>query len=299
MRPEQYLIWACVILLLVCLFCFFRWKGRKRTQGGQRQFIREALDSALSQKSGFDIKLENGLNRAGLSATLISFSPTELAMQVNGFVADEWDKKPVEVFFRVIQPEGPVFHVFNSFVSSLEPGANVSSLTLTMPEHLRVEKKRHFVRVSPDPKDILMIAVWPVAPGRRLPRANSDLGAPAARWKNGESDEQVQLENISGGGIALRFQPGEKGELPFPSARGRQLICLLVYRPAPDAEKPVIFWCSGEIMSVRRAGYALSLGLEFTNWAVQTQGDGEIHWTHSSPWQGAKPVLNWVAQIDK
>lgn len=296
---DQSFVWIGALILLLCAILILRWNSRHKAIDSRRRFLMTMLETALFQKTAFDIKRADGSSHSGLSASLDAISSGTLSMLANGFVADEWDNKPVEAFFRVTQPEGPVFFVFNSVITDLRPGSEFSTLNLAMPEHLRVEKKRHFVRVAPDPKDILMLAIWPVGSGRRLPRTNADMGQPALSCKNGQPGESVQIENISGGGIALRFYASEKGELPLPSAKGRQLICLLVYRPGPDAPKPVIFWCSGEIMNARKIGYATALGLEFTNWAVQEQGDTQIHWAHSSPWQGVKPILAWVDQIER
>lgn len=295
---DRYLVWICLALLLVCCILFFRWSRKRKELGGARQFIKDALEAALFQKSTFDIRLVEGSGKSGVTATLEALSRDGLRLLANCFVEDAWNKKPVEVFFRVSQPEGPIFYVFNSRIDKLAPGAAASSINLAMPAHLRIEKKRHFVRVSPRAEDVFMIAVWPAAPGKRLPRSSADMGQPATRWKSGQAEETVQLENISGGGVALRFMSGENG-LPFPAGKGKQLICLIAYRPAKDAEKPVVFWCSAEIMNTRQAGCAVALGLEFTNWAVQEHGHTEIHWTHSSPWQGAKPILAWVSQIDQ
>lgn len=299
MNLDQYLIWACALCLAICLILLFRWSRKRSAAGGERRFIHTVLERALAQKTTFDIKLKDDPGRAGLSASLETIDPGNLLMFANGFVADEWKNKLVEAYFRVNQPEGPVFYVFNSHVGKLTPGPETSAMTLAMPTHLRVEKKRHFIRATPNPADILMLAIWPAAPGKRLPRSSHDLGQPAVRWKTGDKTEPVQVENISGGGLALKFQASENGALPIAADKGRQLLCLLVYRPEANAEKPAVFWCSAEIMNVRRSGYAIALGVEFTNWALQLQGDSEIHWTHSSPWQGAKPILKWVASMEK
>lgn len=296
---DQYLVWGGVLFLLLCLIFLLRWQKGRKASKRERMFIFNALEEARQQKALMDIKLRNDTDRTGLSAFLEAIDRGSLVMFVNGFVPDDWNKKLVEVFFRVTRPDGVIFYVFNSNVSKLVSGPKTSAINIAFPTHLRVEKKRHFIRVTPDPADVLMLAIWPVAPGKRLPRARSDMGAPELRWKSGDAEQHIQLENISGGGVALRLQAGTDGFLPFALEKGKQLICLLVYKPEPDTARPLIFWCSCEISNIRKNGHAISIGMEFTNWALQEQEEHEIHWIHSSPWQGAKPILKWVEAIDK
>lgn len=293
---EQYLIWAIVLILLACIIYAARLLKRRKAATGEKLFITTILQQALQQQSLFELKLNDRPTRSGLSATMTAIEGANLLMHAQSTANEAWSKRSVEVFFRVVQPEGPVFYAFNSITGNLKTAVDGSTFILAYPEHLRVEKKRHFARFTPNQDDILMIAVWPVAPGRRLPRSNSDMGHPALAWKNGQADKAIQIENVSGGGIALRISITKDSELPFPADKGRQLFCLLVYN---DAGQRQIFWCSGEIMNVRKTDNAVSLGLEFTNWALQEQGINEIHWTHSSPWQGVKPMLNWAKEFDK
>lgn len=296
---EQYLVWGCSLLLLACIIFLLRWQKRKKAVNSERRFILNALEEARQQKALMEVKLRHGSERAGLSACLEAIEHDSLVLFSNGFVPDDWNRKLVEVFFRVNQPGGVIFYVFNSSVTKLAPGPKTSVVSIAFPDHLRVEKKRHFIRVTPAAADVLMLAVWPVSPGRRLPRARADMGRPGMWWKSGEPEQPVQLENISGGGLALRLQTGPDSSVPFALEKGRQLICLLVYRPEPSATRSLIFWCSCEITNIRKTGHAVSVGMEFTNWALQEQEENEIHWTHSSPWQGAKPILKWVEAIDK
>lgn len=294
-----YLIWGAIPVVLAILVLAFKALAKKRAQSGENKFVANVLSQALEQSSSFDLKLLGAGTHAGLVTTLTAVSAGGLDMRAQGKVTDEWNHKSVEAYFRVRQDDMPVFFVFESTVTSLTAGADASEIVLAMPQHLRVEKKRHFIRARPDPKDILMIGVWPVSPGKRLPRANADLGHPPIAWKNGQKPADVEVQNISGSGLGLHFSAAVAGSLPFDAGKGRQLICLVVYRAEPGAPLPTVFWCTAEIMNVRSGDNGLSLGLEFTNWAIQAQGDVEIHWTHNSPWRGVKPILQWVQRIDK
>ncbi len=296
---DPYFIMIAVGAAILIALAYFIWKQveRKKSFNANARFVREVLQSALSQKSTFDLKLLGAGINVGVAATLGAVEASALAMRSERPVSKEWDKKPVEVYFRIKNDFEPVFYVFESKVLKLAPAGGGAEFAIAVPEHLRVEKKRHFERANPPLSDILMVAVWAVAPGRRLPRTTADLGSPSVRWKAGETEMPVRVENISGSGIALRFANSAGGDLPVDTRKGRQLICLVAYKTDPAEGKPAVFLCTAEIMNARSMDTATAVGLEFTNWAVQEQGENEIHWAHNSPWRGVKPILEWVKRL--
>lgn len=294
---DNYIVWACLAALLVCVAAAIRLISRKRATGSQARFVMETLNHAREQGVNFDIKIPAAAGHSGISGKLLSMSVDSLKIEVPGPLPDGCKRKEAEVYFRVMQDREPVFFVFESEVLNAQP--ETGTLELAAPGHLRVEKKRHFNRIQPPPSDIKMLAVWQAVPGRRLPRENSDLGPPATSWKQGQIARIVQLDNIAGSGLALKFTPEKEGPFPLNLVKGRQLICLLVFTPDKMNPKPVIFWCMGEIMNVRQSGDSVAVGMEFINWAVQQQGETEIHWTHNSPWRGVKPILQWVQRLEQ
>lgn len=296
--PYTFLMPVGIVVLLVIAFFIWKQAQKKKSLNARNRFIEQVLNDALQQKTSFDLKLLDSGVHMGLSTSLVVLDASGLIMRSDHPASSDWNKKPVEVYFRVTDGDEPVFYVFESEVLKIAPNSAGVDMTLAAPDHLRVEKKRHFERAHPDQADILMVAVWPVTPGRRLPRTTADLGNPAIRWKAGDKDTPVRVENISGSGIALRFAEASAGQLPVDARRGRSIICLVVYRREPSAAKPTVFWCTAEIMNSRSLDKSTALGLEFTNWAVQEQGDTEIHWTHNSPWRGVRPILEWVKRLE-
>lgn len=293
----QFIIPVCVVILAVAAFFLWKYLEKKKYLNAKNKFIGQVLNEALKQKSPLDLKLLGSSANIGVSTLLSAINSSGLIMHTGQAVSAEWNKKPVEVYFRVMDEEEPVFYVFESKVLNLALHAQGSDITLLVPDHLRVEKKRHFERARPSSSDILMVAVWPISAGRRLPRTIADLGKPPVRWKAGDTEMPVRLENISGSGIALRFAESSE-TLPFEARKGRQIICLVAYKPETAAARPTVFWCTAEIMNTRIIEKSTAIGLEFTNWAVQEQGDTEIHWAHNSPWRGVKPILEWVKQLE-
>ncbi len=249
---------------------------------------------AVGQKPGAKRK-----SRAGFPALLQEIDEQSLLLDVADFVPRESEGQELEVYFKVETDSGPVFYVFRSRLLKIEPDYEHSRLSVSMPESLRVERKRRFLRVNAPTGSVRVIGIWPMRPGTSLPRATSEISAPLTHYRPGMTREPVQVEDISAGGLSLRLD--SKEALGADTVRGAHLLCLLVHLRESSA-RPVAFWCTGEIMNAREAAGARParvIGLEFTNWAVLEEGSSEIHWVHSSPTRGAKPILQWVAEIER
>lgn len=295
---ENY-IFSAIFFIIVCAIYYF-WKiHKKKSSNSQNKSVLENLELARSQFEIFNIKQQEKGTKSGLSAMLREVDKNGLSMEVGDYVSEDWNMKPVDVYFQVLKDGNPISYVFSSSITKLNSDYGVSTFLLKLPQNMRVEKKRHFIRVQPKQSDVHLIGVWPMLPGKALPQTVDEMDKPLTHYKPGMKESQVQLENISGAGIALRIISDKSGQLPMQFSRGMQLLCLVDY--SMDENKNTAFWCTGEIMNIRHEEGqkpAVVLGLEFTNWAVLEQGHGEIHWAHSSPSRGAKPILQWVEKID-
>ncbi|MBD5607656.1 MAG: hypothetical protein HDQ93_02255 [Desulfovibrio sp.] len=290
-----------VIFFVIIVSAFILWKyGKSRkASGAQTQFIRETLELARSQFEIFNVKLRDSDAKSGLAAILHDMGKNGLRMEVGDYVSEEWNGAEVNAYFKVIREDDPVFYVFSSRVLQLSSDYEASSLVLKTPDHLQVEKKRHFIRVSPDKGDVKALGVWPLPPGKRLPRTSDEIGVPLSIYKPGMKEESIKLVNISGAGLALEIRDIDDATSANLS-RGKQILCLVGYNLN---NKYAAFWCTGEIMNVREndsgGKKSVFIGIEFINWASLEEGHGEIHWSHSSPFRGAKPMLQWVDQIER
>lgn len=298
---ENYILSALFFVLLCGLFYSIKLFRKKKELSKQESFVVRTLELAQTQYEVFDLRLDApGAARKGISATIDQLDAKGIGLIAQDYVPEDWNGQPVEVFFRTRGQAGPVFYVFKSKVVKVQSAYENSRLLIAIPQNLRVEKKRHFIRVQPQKSDIRVIGVWPMQAGQTLPAATSEIGTPLTHYRPGMADEPVQVENISASGLALRFTYGPDDKPVVELARGSQLLCLVVY-VHEESEKPIAFWCTGEIMNSRideGPKKALVLGLEFTNWAVLEQGTSEIHWAHSSPSRGVRPIAQWVGLID-
>lgn len=303
--PELENITLSVVFFLIMCGIFFFWKLRRKKAESlaTRSFARECLELAKAQYEIFNIKPEaGGEAKNGISAMLEKIEGGAIQLDSNNFAPQDWQGKAAEVYFKARREEGPVFYAFSTVIRKVKSDYEHSEITMAMPDHVRVEKKRHFSRVQPQKNDVQVIGVWPVKPGSRLPNSSEDLGKPLRQYRKGRTEELVKVENVSAAGIALRFKLDKDGNPPLAFKKGSQLICLVVYQMDDQDSKPTAFWCSGEIMNSRMTEdkeKELVLGLEYTNWAILEQGTSDIHWAHSSPTRGARPILQWVNKIER
>lgn len=303
--PElENIILSIIFFLLMCaIFLLWKLKQKKEKNSSRQNFVSDTLEQARKQFEIFNIKPDvESEAKNGISALLEKITSHTLIMESSNYIPQDLTNREAEVFFRVQKAEGPVFYAFQSPIRKIKSDYEHSEIELDIPDHLRVEKKRHFLRVQPQKNDVQVIGVWPVKPGNRLPHSSAELGKPISQYRKGKTGEMVQVEDVSASGIALRFKLDRDGHAPVETERGRQLICLVVYQMEENETRPTAFWCTGEIMNSRIAEgqeKELVLGLEYTNWAVLEQGTGDIHWAHSSPTKGARPILQWVKKIEQ
>lgn len=266
------------------------------------KFIRDTLERAKAQYEIFNIRPDNkGDAKSGVSALLDNIFRETLHMESSDFVAQDLQGRGVDVYFKARGDNGPEFYTFKSVIKKVQSGYEHSQLELLLPTHLKVEQKRHFLRVQPQKSDVQVIGVWPIKPGSRLPHSSAEIGKPITQYRKGRTGDLVQVENVSASGIALRFKLDGSGNLSEELDKASQLLCLVVFLMDENQPKPTAFWCTGEKMNSRTVvgkEKELILGLEYTNWAILEQGTSDIHWAHSSPVKGARPIQQWVEKID-
>lgn len=302
MNTGELLLSLAFFLILCGAWLLWRYRRSRQNANEKRGHIVAALEAAREQFATFNLRLITDTpGTSGLSAILVDMDARMLHLEVSDYVDEAWKGLPVDAFFRVETDDGPVFYVFRSVFLGISLDFGKARVALAMPDHLRVEKKRHFVRMRPQEDAVRVIGVWPLTEGQALPRSTSDIGAPLSHATPGMKDKPVQVEDISASGLALRF-PGKESPALAALGKGSHVLCLVVYVLDCAKDKTTAFWCTGEVVNERKGQGeppARILGVEFTNWAVLEPGTTEIHWSHSSPSRGVKPILQWVEQMDR
>lgn len=302
MNTGDMLLSLLFFLVLCGAWLLWRVLAARRRAGVRRDYIFTMLDAAREQFVTFNLRLiSNVTGASGLSAIMLDMDEHSLQMEVADYVDEAWKGLPVDAFFSVDTEDGPIFFVFRSLFLEITPDFGKARVVLALPDHLRVEKKRRFMRVRPQEEAVRVIGVWALPEGQSLPRSTADIGAPLSHATPGMKEKPVQVEDISASGLALRF-PGKESETLRSIGVGSHLLCLVVYVLDLHSDKTTPFWCTAEVMNERKSQEqppARILGVEFTNWAILEPGGNEIHWSHSSPSRGIKPILKWVEKMDR
>lgn len=297
------LLLSVFFFLALCgAWLLVRLRRERRRADDRRAQLLDTLETAREQFATFDLRLiSDSPGTNGLSAILLDVDDRTLHLEVADYVDEAWKGLPVDAFFRVDGEDGPVFYVFRSVFLDISPDFGKARVAVALPETLRVEKKRHFIRVRPQEDAVRVIGVWALPEGLPLPRSTEEIGPPLTHAMPGMAEKPVQVEDISASGLALRFPGREAGPLREID-KGSHLLCLVVYVLDCSQDKTTAFWCTGDVVNVRYSSGpppARILGVEFTNWAVLEQGGSEIHWSHSSRTRGVRPILQWVERMDK
>jgi hypothetical protein len=295
-----------VVVILLAALCATLFVVRERLQGmrqdaHRRSIIRNLLDVAQGQNEIFDICVQhNDTTSKTLSGMLTGIFDNRLEMEVLSFVSRELVGSSVDVYFRALMEEGLAFYKFHSVIQRVE-SVNVKHLvTLAFPKDIDAGQKRHFIRVKPPKDTIRVIGVWELDEAKPIPRTTGDIGKPLLHYKQGMETETVQVADISATGMALRFPTDSLEVRPVDLDKGSQLLCLIIYHAGKD-DHVVTFWCTCNVINTRMQQEptpALTLGTEFTNWAVLEPGKAEINWFQSKQASGVSPITQWVMQMD-
>ena len=302
MNTADLLLSLLFFLALCGLWLLWRVLRARRHASSRRDYIFAMLEMAREQFATFNLRLISDTpGSSGLSAILVDMDDATLHLEVADYVDEAWKGLPVDAYFRVDTEDGPIFFVFRSLFLDILPDFGKPRVAVALPDNLRVEKKRRFVRVRPQEEAVRVIGVWALPEGQTLPHSTAEIGAPLSHATPNMKDKPVQVEDISASGLALRF-PGKETEVLRAIGIGSHVLCLVVYVLDLHSDKTTPFWCTGEVMNERKSQEqppARILGVEFTNWAILEPGSNEIHWSHSSPSRGIKPILRWVERMDR
>lgn len=304
MSTKEYILIYGTIFVAACfLVAFLRSQlQRIRVQKRHRNIIRQMLQAAQEQNEIFDLKmLDSEDDKKGFAAILLEQKPASLSMEVLSYVSGEWTGARVVVHFRDPRPEEPVYYKFSSTIQAVQSGREKSFLTLAAPTDLEVGQKRKFIRIKPHKDAVWSISAWPVDPAKPLPRSTVEAGPAVISYKLGMEDAPVQVENISGTGMALRFQKECAEAWPVDLVKGSQILCAIEYLMDTKSEQPGTYWCVCRIVNSREVETpvpALILGVEFTNWALPEKDQPRLHWFRCSSTMGVTQITQWVMRMN-
>lgn len=207
-----------------------------------------------------------------------------------------------ELYFNLLAEDRKerVFYKFSAVPQAITQSELFCTIRFSMPSSLEDGQKRAFLRVSPMPKSVNLVALWLRKPNQPLPRTTSEVGNPylSSRNEDGQDCFAVDIDNISAMGLGVRVPDSEQKTI----LDNGEILCLMVYNESLEEERFINFCCTGRITNVRKAEGQSGMrviGIEFTNWALLQKGDTRIHWYTLNKATGIEPILNWVQKLQK
>lgn len=302
MTDTQLFITIAVALTALCVLFFIIRQHLQYTRAARKRaaIIRELLESAQAQNELFDVSVKHKSAKHNALSGMLASTDGALELEILSYVSPELVGEEVEVFFRIRSADGFGFYKFSSTVRRVQGNIEKSRVTLDFPTDISTGQKRQFFRVNPPKETVRVIGLWELPAGKPPPRDTSEIGRPLLHYKYGTGKETMQVADISGTGVALRFPLPDPDSRPVDLEQGSQVLCLIVYHMGKDS-RMVTFWCTCEVLNVRvtQEPSTLVLGMQFTNWAVLEHGKSEIHWFHSKQDSGVSPITQWVMQVDR
>ncbi|EFL51259.1 conserved hypothetical protein [Solidesulfovibrio fructosivorans JJ]] len=214
--------------------------------------IRALLDTAQTQRSKVRVSfVRDDPGARSTDASILSADPArgiELEMTSLVRATPSWIGKLVVCDFRLRLDPRKDYQTFYNFVTPImavrKANDDFVHMHVGWPTRLELEQKRGFLRVEPPRAFVLELALWhentiKMAKGNfALP---STWGKPLVRLDPNLAKPDVELRNISGGGLRLEVQAeAMNNHTGLFEPANRFLMHLLLAEP--EAEQPVEFF---------------------------------------------------------
>lgn len=223
--PEALILMAGIFGLFFFLITVgLLYKGRNRSTGivpttwitipGE---VRALIETALTQRSKVRVSfVRDDPGARSTDAAILAASPgrgIELEMTSLVRANPTWVGKLVVCDFRLRLDPSKDLHSFYNFVAPIlsvaKAGDNFIHMTVDWPARLELEQKRGFLRVEPPRDCILELELWHESAIKGLRGRFDDpttWGRPSLALNPRLDTPDVEVRNISGGGLRLEFQ---------------------------------------------------------------------------------------------
>lgn len=213
--------------------------------------IRALLDTALTQRSKVRVSfVRDDPGARSTDATILSADPRrgiELEMTSLVRAHQSWAGKLVACDFRLRLDPRKDYHSFYNFVAPIlsvtKAGDEFIHMAVAWPSRLELEQKRGFLRVEPPRTFVLELELWhesTVKNNRGRFGEPATWGPPLVRLDPRLDVPDVELRNISGGGMRLEIQAGALGRGHGLYEPGSRFLLRLVLAE-PEADHPSEF----------------------------------------------------------
>lgn len=267
------------------------------SQQHRKSIARELLERAIDQRALMRIELLTDKNAEPTKGTCTKIVDDTIFITINNSVNSlEMLEKKVKIYFCVNMKRKENYFQFVTTVLDFTPFQANYSMRLAMPESIDTGQKRNFVRVVPHKEAVLALAVWSLAEGDDLPQKYEDL-PPANFQFRPDKDNEITLDNISGGGMRMLIKVDEAALAEIKLVMGGRLLVLVVLR-SDDTHRPMPYWTVGKVRMIHGASDSeegISVGLAFVKWALMERGkDTPISWFPADTSGGIAPLASWT-----
>jgi len=177
--------------------------------------ILDLLDAAVAQRSKVRVSFHRDMGTArSADGTLLEAGKDGLVLEMSTIKAfnPSWVGRTLELLFRLRMPDNPKVQSNFSFVAEIMGAEqlpdDVMLLKISRPLRLELNQNRMHLRVEPPAKYVRTLNLWTEDQVRRIadPKDPDTWGEPiySSASRNGP---EVELENISGGGVRLEIIP--------------------------------------------------------------------------------------------
>ncbi|WP_243362878.1 hypothetical protein [Fundidesulfovibrio terrae] len=178
--------------------------------------IMELLDAAVVQRSKVRVSFHRDLGGARSSdGTLIDANKNDLTLEMSSIktINPAWVGRTLELNFMLRLPDQPKILSTFSFISeilSYHQGQNdILQFKISRPLRLELNQNRMHLRVEPPAKYVRSLKLWTEDDVRHNgdPR-DPDSWGDALYSAGSEMAQEIEMDNISGGGMRVEIVPG-------------------------------------------------------------------------------------------
>ena len=268
--------------------------------------IRALLETALTQRSKMRVSfVRDDPGSHSTDATILSVDRTrgiELEMTSLVRASQTWVGKLVSCDFRLRLDPRRDYHNFFAFVvpvlSIAKAGDTFVRMRVAWPARLELEQKRAFLRIEPPRDDILGLELWSELAAKGSKGRLTDpatWGEPLLRFAPDMAGPDMELCNISGGGIRLDIQDlNIRRQRSLFEAGARFLLRLRLAEPEADA--PLDFYLALRLQNIYgdpEASGHKAYGFRFLSFGPPAATDKDVlSWKSAAG--GVPAIDDWV-----
>ena len=265
--------------------------------------IRALVETALTQRSKVRVSfVRDDPGARSTDAAILAASPgrgIELEMTSLVRANTTWVGKLVACDFRLRLDPHKDLHSFYNFVAPIiavnKAGDNFIHMHVAWPTRLEIEQKRGFLRVEPPRTCILELELWHETTIKDVRGRFGDpatWGRPILRLDHRLETPDVEVRNISGGGLRLELQHDAYRTNHRLFESGSRFITRMLLAE-PEAGQPLEFHLALRLQNIYGDPQAMGLvamGFRIMSFAVPGDTPGEV-----LSW---KPAASGVPALD-